>query len=67
MATAFCPACDEEVKLSGKPKIGQTLTCPHCGEELQVIEVDPVELDWAYYDEDDYDDYDEDEDDYDEE
>jgi lysine biosynthesis protein LysW len=62
MATAFCPSCDEEIKFAKTPKIGHTLTCPHCGEDLEVIDTNPIELDWAYDDEfeDDYEDYDDD-------
>jgi len=46
--------------------MGQKMTCPHCDAWLEVIELDPVELDWAYEDEDeweeDWDDEDEDDD-----
>lgn len=48
MTTTFCPDCDEEIRLGPTPKIGQRVTCPDCGAELEVIEVDPLELDWAY-------------------
>jgi lysine biosynthesis protein LysW len=34
--------------LNPTPKVGKGLTCPHCGADLEVIGVDPVELDWAY-------------------
>ena len=56
---AFCPACDEAITLQGNPKVGQRLRCPSCDTEIEVIDVNPVELDWAYEDEDDfYDDWD---------
>jgi hypothetical protein len=43
--------------------VGQEVLCPHCDAELEVIETDPVELDWVY---DEYDgDDDDDDDDYD--
>lgn len=48
MATAFCPDCDEEITLDRKPKIGQRVTCPNCEIALEVIETEPLELDWAY-------------------
>ena len=33
--------------------IGMELTCSACHNKLQVIEIDPIELDWRYdYDED---------------
>ncbi|MFP4395955.1 MAG: hypothetical protein ACLFTI_11885 [Anaerolineales bacterium] len=64
---AFCPACDEAITIQGNPKVGQRLRCPSCDTEIEVIDVNPVELDWAYEDEDDFyedwDDEDSDEDD----
>jgi alpha-aminoadipate carrier protein LysW len=56
MATAICPSCDKAVNLSGDPEIGQRITCPSCQTELEVIDVEPVELDWAYDYDDDWDD-----------
>jgi alpha-aminoadipate carrier protein LysW len=69
MASTYCPDCDGKIVLN-PAKIGQTLTCPHCDAELEVISVDPLELDWAYdwaWDEDDEEeDNEEEDDDYDE-
>lgn len=62
MAVAICPSCGEDVRISGRPKIGQKVTCPHCEDYLEVIEIDPVELDWDADDDWD-DDWDEDEED----
>jgi hypothetical protein len=39
--------------------VGKQVTCPHCEAELEIIEIDPVEVDWTYDD----DDWDEQEDD----
>ena len=52
MVVACCPDCDGDIMLSPTPKVGKALTCPHCGADLEVIGVDPVELDWAYEDSD---------------
>jgi len=52
MPLATCSACGEDVRLA-KARLGQTLICVHCGAHLEVVEVDPVELDWAYDDEED--------------
>jgi alpha-aminoadipate carrier protein LysW len=63
MASAYCPDCDEKITLNPNPVVGQKLTCPHCDADLEVIGVDPLELDWAYdWEWDDEDD--EDDDDY---
>jgi transcription initiation factor IIE alpha subunit len=48
MAIAFCPECEEGVSLGPRPRIGQRVTCPHCNAELEVVDLSPVELDWAY-------------------
>ena len=48
MVSACCPDCDGDIILNPTPKVGKGLTCPHCGADLEVIGVDPVELDWAY-------------------
>ena len=48
MDDAYCPDCDGKIVLNPDVKLGQKLTCPHCEAELEVISLDPVELDWAY-------------------
>jgi lysine biosynthesis protein LysW len=47
--------------MRGNVKIGQAMTCPYCDAELEVIDLDPVELDWAYDEE--WEDWDEEEED----
>jgi len=38
--------------------MGKRVVCPVCHTELEVVWLDPVELDWPYDDdEDDYDEY----------
>ena len=63
MPHATCPYCEEKVKFSDKPQLGYKLSCPHCGEKLEVVTVTPPELDYEYDEDDDYDD-DEDDEDY---
>jgi len=67
MALAVCPSCGETMKLSDKPRLGEKVTCPACQEMLEVVELNPVELDWAFEDDDDdyYDEYDDYDDEYD--
>ena len=57
-----CPDCGEKISLKGTIRMGQEVICPHCDAELEVVETDPVELDWAYYDEYESDEEEEDED-----
>ena len=47
MAIAFCPDCEEPVRVA-TPKLGQRVTCESCGAELEIVDVSPLELDWAY-------------------
>jgi lysine biosynthesis protein LysW len=41
---ALCPECEGLIKLSGKLKIGQKLTCRRCGSALVVYDRKPLEL-----------------------
>ena len=65
MAVAECPSCGENVKVADNAKLGHMVTCNACGDLLEVVWLQPVELDWPVsdYDEDDYDDDDDDEED----
>ena len=63
MAIAVCPACEAEITLKGQVEMGQSVVCPQCSQELEVIDTDPLELDWAYEELDWDDDEDENEDD----
>ncbi|MBN1570990.1 MAG: hypothetical protein JXA73_24350 [Acidobacteria bacterium] len=51
----YCPECeaiiDEEFE-----DIGEIITCPECGVELEVISIDPVEFDLAPIDDEEDDD-----------
>lgn len=61
MVTADCPACGATVRLLTKPKMGQRASCSACKAELEVVWLEPVELDWPYdEDEDSLDDLEED-------
>lgn len=62
MDVVACPDCGQKIDLGSQPKLGQEVTCPYCEADLEVISLDPLELDWAYIepatDEDDWDDLD---------
>jgi lysine biosynthesis protein LysW len=65
MPTAICPECDEEVYVDPEVVQGDVISCEECGEALEVVGLDPIELD-PYVD-DEFDDFDgdDDEDDFD--
>ena len=58
MPTATCPECEESVHVETDTEKGDIVACEECGTELQVVGLDPVELDIA---EDDAEDDDEEE------
>lgn len=60
MPKAICPECGTMVNVGGNPYVGQQVTCPECDALLEVVSLNPLELDWAYEDVDDYE-YDEEE------
>jgi alpha-aminoadipate carrier protein LysW len=66
----YCPECDAEIPEEFED-VGEIITCPECGIDLEVISLDPVEFDLAPVDdeEDENDEYnfDDEEDDEDEE
>jgi alpha-aminoadipate carrier protein LysW len=58
MEVANCIGCNTEIRFRQSPKIGMLVSCDECGAELEVVWLDPLELDWPFID----DDWDEDED-----
>ena len=64
---AECPQCGKEISVGLQPRIGQQVTCANCDSELEVVWLDPLELDWPMLDladEEEDDDFDEEEDEY---
>jgi alpha-aminoadipate carrier protein LysW len=59
--TGTCPECDADVHVDTDTDKGESVTCEECGVELEVVGLDPVELDIV--EEEDLDD-DEDEDEF---
>ena len=53
-----CVSCGAKISVGKKPIVGQQFQCPSCGDTMEVVWLDPVELDWLADDKD----YDEDED-----
>ena len=48
MVTAFCLDCGYSVSLGLQSTEGQMVTCSNCGAQLEVLSLDPLELDWAF-------------------
>jgi len=58
---AVCPACDEEFMVRGNPALGQRVECPECHARLEVVYRNPLELDFAYDEEEWEEDWEDDE------
>ncbi|MBM3302563.1 MAG: hypothetical protein FJY85_21760 [Deltaproteobacteria bacterium] len=56
MAIATCPGCDEDIEIGSRVRLGQTIICNRCGARLEIIAVNPPELDWAFDESDDLED-----------
>lgn len=52
---AFCPDCDSRIDFPTNAQEGQLITCHNCESELEIIGLNPPELDWAYVGDDDWD------------
>lgn len=45
MPTAVCPECEEKVYVDADSEQGDIVSCEECGVDLEVVGLDPVELD----------------------
>ena len=60
MPTGTCPECEADVHVDTDADKGETTDCDECGAQLEIVGLDPVELD-IFEEEDDDDDDDDDE------
>ncbi len=61
MPVGTCPECDADVHVDTDADKGDSVACEECGTELEVVGLDPVELDIAEEEGDEDPDDDEDE------
>jgi lysine biosynthesis protein LysW len=61
---ARCPDCGEKIALRGEVYLGRKVICPDCDAELEVVETSPLQLDWLYEDDFEYEDQEDEEPDY---
>ena len=64
ISVGTCPGCGAKIRFHNRISLGEFVTCEECGDELEVVNVKPLKLDWAYADPLDDDDYDYSEDDF---
>lgn len=48
MPVGFCLDCDHQIEVGRGSKVGQHVKCPYCEAKLEIINTDPLKLDWAY-------------------
>ena len=56
MPTSKCPECEEEVYVDADSEQGDAVTCDECGSRLEIVGLDPIELDLKTDTDDPYDD-----------
>ena len=49
-----CPECDGEVLLADDVIVGEIVTCPDCGADLEVMSLDPAKMELAPEEEEDW-------------
>jgi hypothetical protein len=47
-----CLACSEEIYVGHNPIIGNIITCGSCDTMFEIIDLEPVLIDWPYFDDD---------------
>jgi len=45
MPTTACPECSEDVYVDADSEQGDVVSCDECGTDLEVVGLDPIELD----------------------
>lgn len=48
MANAVCPECHTVVTVDAASGLGQRAECPACHADLEVVSLQPLELDWRF-------------------
>ena len=54
MPTTACPECSEDVYVDADSEQGDTVSCDECGTDLEIVGLDPIELDIYEEDLDDF-------------
>ena len=58
ISIADCPDCLTRIRFHTRLMLWQKVTCPECRAALEIISLDPIELDWEYDEIDDNSDHD---------
>ena len=44
---AICPECEADINLPADAMLNELVSCPDCGAELEIVSLDPPELELA--------------------
>lgn len=47
--TVECLSCSEDIYVGRNPKVGSFVTCDNCDVEFEIIDLEPVMVDWPYF------------------
>jgi len=45
MPTTACPECSEDVYVDADSEQGDVISCDECGADLEIVGLDPIEVD----------------------
>ncbi len=62
MPTTICPVCSEDVYVEAESVQGDVISCDECGVDLEIVGLDPIQLDIS--ESDDLDDFEDDDDEF---
>ena len=46
---AKCPSCGEKIFVGDRSWTGRLIKCKYCEDELEIIRLNPIVLDWAFF------------------
>jgi len=49
-----CPICETDIELPEDAEISEIIECPECGTELEIINLDPITLEEAPEEDEDW-------------
>lgn len=50
MQAVYCLDCARSISVSDIAELGDPVICPHCASEFEVIDLDPIDIEWRYGD-----------------
>ncbi len=54
MPTTACPECSEDVYIDADSEQGDVISCAECGTDLEIVGLDPIEVDIHEENDDDF-------------